>query len=72
MRDSLKDTRQSFFRKSIIKEEKKTEHTNISPHLQKLRHQNIHVMLSYAKRAKNQTTNANESCLEQLSLCVVW
>ena len=33
----------------IRTQEKKTEHTNISRSSQKLRRQNIHVMLSYAK-----------------------
>ena len=45
-RENKKEAKKKTKKKS--KKKKKTEHTIISSHLKKLRHQNIHVMLSYA------------------------
>ena len=49
-----------------MKEEKKTEHTNIAHFSQKktLR-QNIHVMWSYAIIKTNQTNKKNPGCLKK-------
>ena len=54
------------------KKRKKTEHTIISSHRKKLRHQNIHVMLSYAKKTTNITPKNQTSWVTQLKILLVF
>ena len=52
-------------------ERKKTEHTNILLNLKKLRHQNIHVMLSYAIIATIKTKTTKQVFLTE-ALKLFW